>query len=68
MISSLDFFQRVLKKLEENNIEYMIVGSVASMLYGEPRLTRDIDIDLKYLEDWVDELGFQEEWKKVCEA
>jgi hypothetical protein len=33
------------------DISYMIVGSIASMVYGEPRLTRDmdivIDIDLK---------------------
>ncbi len=44
MISLLDFFQRVIKVLEEHEIDYMIVGSVASMIYGEPRLTRDIDI------------------------
>ena len=40
--------QKLLKKivhtLEENHIEYMITGSVASSLYGEPRSTHDIDV------------------------
>ena len=30
--------------LEETGIVYMVGGSVASMVYGEPRLTNDIDI------------------------
>lgn len=34
----------VLSKFEEGNIPYMLVGSVASSFYGDPRLTRDIDI------------------------
>ncbi len=40
--------QKLLKKvvelLEENNIEYMVTGSIASSMQGEPRLTHDIDI------------------------
>ena len=40
----LTTFQSVLKKLEEAGIDYMVVGSVASILYGEPRMTRDMDI------------------------
>lgn len=31
-------------KLAEQNIDYIITGSVASIIYGEPRLTHDIDI------------------------
>jgi hypothetical protein len=34
----------VIEKLESAGIEYMIVGSIAGALYGEPRLTRDIDL------------------------
>ena len=30
--------------LEEAHIEYMLTGSVASSLYGEPRSTHDIDL------------------------
>ncbi|MCK4765629.1 MAG: hypothetical protein KAW12_25745 [Candidatus Aminicenantes bacterium] len=35
---------KVLNVLEELHIPYMISGSVGSMLYGEPRMTNDIDI------------------------
>jgi hypothetical protein len=43
-------FERLLKKiaiqLKEGAIPYMVVGGQAVLLYGEPRLTRDIDIIL----------------------
>jgi predicted nucleotidyltransferase len=43
-------FEKLLKKiavgLNEQNIPYMIIGGQAVLLYGEPRLTRDIDITL----------------------
>jgi len=37
------FFES-LARLENNNIPYMVVGSIASMIYGEPRMTHDMDI------------------------
>jgi hypothetical protein len=43
-VTFLETFQEVLKKLEDNSLPYMIVGSLASMIYGEPRLTRDMDL------------------------
>lgn len=36
--------QLVVEKLTESNIVYMVSGSLASSLHGEPRMTRDIDI------------------------
>jgi len=43
-------FERLLKKiaiqLREGAIPYMVMGGQAVLLYGEPRLTRDIDITL----------------------
>jgi len=43
-------FQKLLKKiaqrLDKANIPYMVVGGQAVLLYGEPRLTRDIDVTL----------------------
>jgi predicted nucleotidyltransferase len=43
-------FQRLLKKisreLRKASIPYMVIGGQAVLLYGEPRLTRDIDITL----------------------
>ena len=43
-------FQRLLKKisreLRKGSIPHMVIGGQAVLLYGEPRLTRDIDIAL----------------------
>lgn len=33
-----------LRKIETLHLDYMITGSVASILYGKPRLTQDMDI------------------------
>jgi hypothetical protein len=46
MIELIDTF---IRPLNEYNIRYIITGSVASMVYGEPRLTNDVDvvIDIK---------------------
>lgn len=37
-------FQDVLARLEEAQIHYMVVGSLSSIVYGEPRMTKDMDI------------------------
>lgn len=37
-------FFDVAQRLDRAEIRYMIVGSVASMVYGEPRLTHDLDL------------------------
>ena len=43
-------FQKLLKKigpsLDRHHIPYMVIGGQAVLLYGEPRLTKDIDITL----------------------
>ena len=36
--------KRVIQVLEDAGIEYMVTGSVASSLQGEPRSTHDIDL------------------------
>jgi hypothetical protein len=36
--------QRIADVLETHSIAYRVVGSLASMAYGEPRFTNDIDI------------------------
>ena len=40
------FFEHVVRALEAEGIPYMVTGSVAAMVYGEPRLTNDMDIVL----------------------
>ena len=44
-----DLLRRAIEELERLQIPHMVVGSFASMAYGEPRMTRDIDlvVDLK---------------------
>ncbi len=37
-------FEELLKSLEENRVDYMIVGGYAVAYHGYPRFTKDIDI------------------------
>lgn len=39
-----DLFEIFIIRLNEASIPYMITGAVASAIYGEPRLTHDIDL------------------------
>ena len=43
-MSQSQLLEKVIFFLEDNHIDYMITGSVASSLQGEPRSTHDIDI------------------------
>lgn len=40
----MEVFQDVLYRLENSSISYMVVGSLSSIVYGEPRMTKDMDI------------------------
>jgi hypothetical protein len=46
-------FQQLLETialgLEKRGIPYMVIGGQAVLLYGEPRLTRDIDVTSRIL-------------------
>jgi len=39
-----DLLRYVISVLESQQLTYMLVGSYASSIYGEPRFTHDIDI------------------------
>jgi hypothetical protein len=39
-----ELLQKIIEVFEKLSISYLVTGSVASMAYGEPRLTNDIDI------------------------
>jgi hypothetical protein len=43
-MDQIELLRRTLDVLQSQAIRYLIVGSLASMAYGEPRFTRDIDI------------------------
>jgi hypothetical protein len=53
-------FEEILSRLgatlQKHRLSYMIIGGQAVLLYGEPRLTRDIDITLGVDIDKLDEL------------
>jgi len=48
--------ERIARALDEATIPYMVIGGQAVLLYGEPRLTRDIDITLGIDLDRLDDL------------
>ena len=47
MNEELEVLKTVTKHLNDNNIGYMISGSIATNFYSLPRMTRDIDIIIK---------------------
>ena len=48
-----ELLRRVVEILEEQGITYLLVGSLASGVYGEPRLTHDIDVVVELRPDQV---------------
>lgn len=49
-----DLIQIFIDPLEKQEIEYIITGAVASIVYGEPRLTNDIDLILNFKKEDID--------------
>jgi len=48
-----EFLRHLLEALETVGIEYMVTGSMASMHYGEPRMTNDVDVVVDMRADQV---------------
>ncbi len=44
MTSQQCFLAKLKSRLEEAQVPYMITGSTASVVYGEPRATKDVDV------------------------
>lgn len=61
MMGQTDTLARLVKKLGDARIPYMISGSLASSLHGEPRATNDIDVIISptaaQLENFLQSLG-----------
>jgi hypothetical protein len=47
----LNRLQDVFKSLQQNNVKYIVIGGVASVLYGVPRATFDLDILIEATDD-----------------
>ncbi len=61
-------FEELLRLLEENAVEYMIVGGYAVAFHGYPRFTKDIDLFFRISDENIRRIrralvmfGFQEE-------
>jgi hypothetical protein len=52
-MSQQDLLKRVIEPFEQAGIDYMITGSVASSLQGEPRSTHDLDVVVQLIEEDV---------------
>ena len=50
-------FGGVIDILEAMDVEYLIWGGVATVMYGEPRFTRDMDVVIRLGRDQVDALA-----------
>lgn len=50
-----NLFKIFTEKLNDLNLPYMVTGSVASIVYGEPRITHDIDIVITLTLNKIDE-------------
>ena len=48
--------EKIASELDKSGIPYMVIGGQAVLLYGEPRLTRDIDITLGISVEMLDEM------------
>jgi len=44
VIGPLEVLKDVVFRFEKLNIDYYLVGSLASMYYGKPRFTNDVDL------------------------
>src|ERR1700686_3075899 len=52
-----DLTQKLAGELERLGISYLVTGSIATIAYGEPRLTNDIDVVVELRLDHLDALG-----------
>jgi hypothetical protein len=53
-VTQLELLAKLIAVLEESDVPYAIVGSFASSIWGEPRLTLDIDVVVQLLPAHVD--------------
>lgn len=55
-MSQPELLRKVIRSLDDAGIDYMVTGSIASSLHGEPRTTHDVDLVLSLDEKSVKRL------------
>ncbi len=56
MKKQTEFFQKLIRLIEDAEIPYAVCGSLSSGLYGQPRATNDADIIIAPTQDQLDKL------------
>lgn len=56
MLGPFEAMRRVVMTFDELEVRYLIGGSVATMLYGVPRLTRAVDFVAEIMYEHVESL------------
>ena len=56
MANQFQDFMRILRALDEQKVDYILIGGVAVILHGMQRLTRDIDIFVKRVPQNIERL------------
>ena len=51
-----ELLQHLVRALEESGVSYLVTGSTATIFYGEPRFTNDIDVVVQLRERQVKQL------------
>lgn len=51
-----ELLRHLVRSFEEQNIPYLVTGSIASIAYGEPRFTNDIDVVADIREEHIEGL------------
>jgi len=64
-----NLFLIFIERLNDLSVRYAVTGAGASTIYGEPRLTHDLDIILelpdKKIDHFINTMKLETEWEKV---
>ena len=55
-MEQFELFYKVLDSLNIEQVDYILIGGFAVILYGMPRFTQDLDIIINLNEDNIDKL------------
>lgn len=55
-LSHAGLLMRIVRSFERAGVDYFVTGSLASSIYGEPRIVKDLDVKVAFVESRVSEL------------
>lgn len=55
-MKDFNHFLQIIKALNKENVEYIIIGGIAVIIYGFPRLTQDIDLLINFESENIEKL------------